>query len=121
MSYDLIIAPKIIEQLKGIPPGLVDLIEGSLIKFSNNPTQLSKPTAPMLAWDGPIYIDRIHFEERRHVLTAFFSYGPEVNQISITDLTLMPPYPKSSDVLHFNPMVLREPILELQTKPPQKG
>jgi hypothetical protein len=105
----------------GIPPELVDLIEQSLVKFSKDPQAQSRPTAPMLTWEGPIYHDRFNFENRRHTLTAFFFYGPAENEITITDLTLMPPYPVESDVVRVDAMKVREPIMKFRSIHQLKG
>lgn len=93
MSYDPIIPNRLVDRKSPWPPALVDLIEKSILKLSASPQTLGrKAVCPPNPPVGYVYHERIEFEGRRFTVTVFFVYGPDVGQISVTGISLLPSY-----------------------------
>jgi hypothetical protein len=94
MTYSVQKATKVQDKLDQlVDRDLCTAIQQAMIELADDPERLGKKAASLpYAWAGHIFHKWLGEPTTgRRMLTLFFLYGPQTDEISITDFTLAPP------------------------------
>jgi hypothetical protein len=96
MPYVPIVAPNALSRIRNqpLPAVLTDEISRQILLLAEDPQTLGR-TPPCPPYVPVGYIYHFHHElsrARRFYFTVFFVYGPNVNQLTVTAITIQPEY-----------------------------
>ena len=92
MPFEVLVEPEAFARLSGIPDAMIDEIGMQINVLRDDPLTRGRKAVFPFPPIGHIYDFSFDHDSDRYYFTIFFLFGPEDNQLSITDAIMRPKF-----------------------------